>query len=99
MDGCTYLSPSAGVAPGLFCATDIFNTIYDIVLHEYCNEASKVSNMLQVPSLALQANQSSSTLVPTAATVFVDDLACSTASCNNLEIPSQIAALDQALDN
>eukprot|EP00973_Karenia_brevis_P008837 1197198-Karenia_brevis.AAC.1 len=55
--------------------------------------------MLQAPSFALQASQSSQTLVPTAATVFVDDLACSTASCNNLEIPYQIAALDQALDD
>ena len=92
-DGTLYLNPEKEVAPGLFCATDMFNSSYSQTLQKYYESTAQICNMMQVTSIFDERT------ISTAHTVFVDDLASCVATANNEEINAMLTSLSTSLDS
>eukprot|EP00973_Karenia_brevis_P054859 7626610-Karenia_brevis.AAC.1 len=65
-----FLQARGSVPPGLFCATEVFNSAYRVALHDYHDQARGICNLVQARSL-INPEQ----YVDAAHTKFVDDVA------------------------
>ena len=92
-DTMCYLSPSMGVPPGLFAATDIFNFAYQHVLSSYALEADQIANMVKVWSL------DESQWISSSSTIFVDDIASTVCTASNSQLPQMLSSMSQSLDS
>ena len=96
-DSTLILHHATGVAPGLTCATDVFNRCYEDRLTEYYTGIEQHTKLLSVKSVVFDEHGQQKTLDPSS-TSFVDDLATTIVCKDSKTLHQSFQSIDTKLD-